>query len=174
MTELETLLHTQWIKRDGTPDEKMADYCLKSSKYIDLGDYYLNIGNSKPGIDSTMWYDDTTKGPDSSKFEAFRAYNLRGNNAQTFDEVVNSGRTEFWVYTNYTVDRTNDKLRGWTASRPGDEPRHVGSYRKATADDIVAIKQGLAEIRADYEKRLKTYWKRYSNKVHAAGYWADR
>jgi hypothetical protein len=174
MTELESLLAKNWVKRDGSVDQRMVDYCLKSSKYIDIGEYYLNIGNSKPGIDSTMWYDDETEGPDDSKFSAFRAYNLRGGNARTYDELVADGRTEFWVFINSYRDMTGGKIKAWTVTRPGDEPNHVGNFRKATDDDIMAIKQGLAEIRADYEKRLERYWKRYSNKVHAAGYWANR
>lgn len=174
MSELEQLLSKQWVKRDGTVDQRMVDYCLKEHKYIDLGEYYLEISQSKPRIESQMWYDDETEGPDASKFTAFRNYNLKGGKAPTFDEIVESGRSEIWVYDHYTVDRTNGKIKGWTASRVGDEPHHVGSYRKATEDDIMAIKQGLAEVRMDYETRLQRYWKRYSNKVHASGYWADR
>lgn len=172
MTELETLLRTQWVKRDGTPDESMVKYCLKSSTYIDIGPYYINIGD-KPSIDSTMWYDDETEGPDASKFEAFRAYNMRGKRFD-LDELTSSRLGEVYIYTNYTRDRTGGKLKGWLVAHNGEEPRHVGDFQLATADDIMAIKQGLAEMKAAYEKRLATYWKRYSNKVHAAGYWANR
>jgi len=172
MTELETLLRTQWVKRDGTPDESMVKYCLKSNTYIDIGPYYINIG-VKPSIDSTMWYDDETEGPDASKFEAFRAYNMRGKRFD-LDELAANGRSNVWVYTNYTNDRTGGKLKGWSTTHWDEEPRHLGDYHKATDDDIMAIKQGLAEMKAAYEKRLATYWKRYSNKVHAAGYWANR
>lgn len=172
MTELQSLLEKQWVKRDGTPDPKMVEYCLKSSTYIDIGPYYINIGD-KPSIDSTMWYDDETEGPDSSKFEAFRAYNMRGKRFD-LDELAADGRSNVWIYTNYTTDRTEGKLKGWLVTRIGEEPRHVGDYQPASDDDIMAIKQGLAEMKAAYEKRLTTYWKRYSNKVHAAGYWANR
>lgn len=175
MSELETLLQKQWVKRDGTPDTKMADYCLKSSKYIDTGNYYLDIGNSKPTIDSQMWYDDETDGPDASQFEAFRAYNLRSNNPRrSLEKLADSGQSVVWIYTKYTRDHTEGKIKGWLAARVGEEPRHVGECHQATDDDIMAIKQGLAEIAADYEKRLATYWKRYSSKVHASGYWANR
>ena len=170
MTELESLLRKQWVKRDGSADESMVKYCLTSSHYIDTGKYYLNVGD-KPGIESQMWYDDETEGPDASKFEAFRAYNLRGKRLD-FEEATEN--RQIWVYVNYTHDRTGGKLMGWTTSRHGEEPHHLGAYHLATDDDIMAIKQGLAAIRAAYEKRLKTYWKRYSHKVHASGYWANR
>jgi len=175
MTELQSLLSKQWIKRNGDIDQKMVDYCLKSDKYIDLGDYYLDIGDSKPSIDSQMWYDDETEGPDASKFEAFRAYNLRNNNSQrSLEKLADSGRSVVWIYTKYTRDHTDGKIKGWLATRIGEEPRHVGECRLATNDDIMAIKQGLAEIATNYEKRLATYWKRYNNKVHSSGYWANR
>jgi len=172
MTELEALIALQWRKRDGSPDLKMIDYCMKSVKYLDVGPYYLAIGD-KPSIDSTMWYDDETEGPDASKFEAFRAYNMRGKRFD-LDELIANGRSNVWIYTKYTHDRTGGKLKGWATTHWDEEPRHLGEYRKATDDDITAIKQGLSEMKAAYEKRLATYWKRYSNKVHAAGYWANR
>ena len=175
MTELQLLLSKQWVKRSGDIDQSMVDYCLKSSKYIDTGSYYLDIGDSKPTIDSQMWYDDETDGPDASKFEAFRAYNLRSNNPRrSLEKLADSGNSVVYVYNKYTRDATDGKIKGWLAARIGEEPRHVGNYSLATDDDIMAIKQGLSEIAADYEKRLKTYWKRYSNKVHASGYWANR
>lgn len=170
MTELETLLRTQWVKRDGSPDESMVKYCMTSSNYVNVNGYYINVGD-KPGIDSQMWYDDETTAPDASKFETFKAYNLRGKRLD-FEEATEN--RQIWVYVNYTNDRTGGKLMGWTTSRHGEEPHHLGDYHAANTDDIAAIKQGLAAQKANYEKRLATYWKRYSNKVHASGYWANR
>lgn len=174
MTELEALIALQWRKKDGTPDLGMIEYSLKSSKWIDMGQHYLNIGNSKPQIERDLWYDDETEGPDDSKFEAFRAYNLKGNKAPRAEDYIADGRSVIWIFDNYTRDTSGGKLKSWTATRLGEEPRHVGEYRLATTDEIGAIKQGLNEIRMDFEKRLVTYWKRYSNKVHARGYWANR
>lgn len=173
MSNLKELYSKQWIRKDGTPDQGMVDYCIKHSKYVDMGDYFLNVGDSKPTIESTMWYDDTTKGPDEN-FENFRAYNLR-QNAHTFEDMTSNGRTQIWTYVNYYGDKTEGKLRGWSTTRVGEEPRFNDTqYWAATPEEIEAIKKGLDEIRADYEKRLETYWKRYSNKVSARGYWADR
>ena len=145
---------------------------MTSANYIDVGPYYLNIGD-KPSIDSTLYYDDETEGPDASKFEAFKAYNMR-NKRFDLDELIANGRGNIWVYTNYTNDRTGGKLKGWSTTHWDEEPRHLGDYHKATDDDIAAIRQGLAAQKAAFEKRLATYWKRYSNKVHASGYWANR
>lgn len=171
MSNLEELLRKQWVKRDGSADESMVKYCLKDSKYVDMGDFFLNIGNAKPHIDSTMWYDDLTKGPEEN-FENFRQYNIR--NAQDFEEYTKD-RPNIWIYVNYYQDKTGGKLMGWSATHRWEEPRFSNTqYRAATTEEIEAIHKGMDEIRADYEKRLKTYWKKYSSKVSAQGYWADR
>ena len=34
------------VERDGSPDESMVKYCLKSSHYVQIGDYFLNIGDT--------------------------------------------------------------------------------------------------------------------------------
>lgn len=172
MTELETLLRTQWVKRDGSPDESMVKYCLKSSTYLDTGKYYLNIGD-KPSIDSDIWYDDETEKPEIN-FDTFRNYNMRHNAPDNLDEMAASGRVHVWIYTNYSTDRTGGKLKGWTTTHRGEEPRHLGDYRQATPAEVEAIRKGLAEMTAAYEKRLASYWKRYSSKVSTRGYWANR
>jgi hypothetical protein len=36
------------------------------------------------------------------------------------------------------------------------------------------INKAIAEVRADYTKRLEMYWKKYSDKVYSSGYWVNR
>lgn len=66
------------------------------------------------------------------------------------------------IYSNTAVDNLVQKYMDW------------GGEIEVIKEGSGAIKQGLNEIRMDFEKRLVTYWKRYSNKVHARGYWANR
>jgi hypothetical protein len=169
MTELETLLGKQWTKRNGEVDQSMVDYCLKSSKYIDMGEYYLNIGDAKPRISNTLYYDDETDAPDISDFEVFKNYNMRGKRFNLV-KLVDSGRS-VCVFT--SDNRSGGKLKGWTTCYIGEHPG-LRDCRLATVDDIMAIKQGLAEIKADFEKRLASYWKRYGDKIRTSGYWANR
>ena len=41
-------------------------------------------------------------------------------------------------------------------------------------DEKKVIEAALNERKAKFIKRLKTYWKKYSNKVYVQSYWADR
>lgn len=106
--------------------------------------------------------------------DVFYNYNMQGKRFDLDELIKERNGGNVWVYTNYTRDNTGGKLKGWTVTRYGEVPTHLGDYHRATDDDIMAIKQGLATMKAAYEKRLQTYWKRYSNKVSARGYWANR
>ena len=176
LPSLATVLSAIWKKRDGSTDIDMVNWCIKESKIVNMGDYWLDIGSAKPKIESTLWYDDETQGPDANLFEEFREYNLRGK-AATLDEITKRFGSDgkIWIYKNkYTRDNRNI-LRGWTTSDTyHGKPTHVGECYEATEEERAAIAQGLQEIRNNYEKRLKTYWKRYSDKVYARGYWANR
>ena len=46
--------------------------------------------------------------------------------------------------------------------------------REVTESELETINAGIREIQADYEKRLKTYYKRYKDKIYSMGYWANR
>lgn len=171
--DLRAELAKKWKKRDGSTDEKMVDYCLKSSNYIKLGDYWVNCGDKKPRIQSDLWYDDETEGPDDTRYEAFKEYNMRSNKQPMLSEQSEFGGVrEVWLAKNYYGDEGN-RLLAVIVKRADDLPR-AGELRKATADEIEAINKARAEVNADYEKRLERYWKRYNSKVMARGYWANR
>lgn len=162
------LLQLEW------KDPKMVEHCLKSSVYVPTTDgAFIDAGDPKPRIESDLWYDDETEGPDASKFESFRWYNLRDNKLPMLEEEVRYGAFEIQVGYQYNGNKAENRLLSITAQRVGELPR--GHYlRKATPAEIKAVNKARKEINANYEKRLKTYWKRYSDKVHARGYWANR
>jgi hypothetical protein len=170
MKTLQELLGQQWVKRDGTPDEKMVQHCIKSGLYVQVGDTFIHCGSKKPSIESQMWYDDETDGPDASKFAAFRNYNIRSSLQPMLE---NDSNKEIWITTHWHNDRTGGKMLSITTKRWGDLPRS-GELRKATQQEIDLANEARKMTNADYEKRLLMYWKRYSDKVHASGYWANR
>lgn len=163
------LLQLEW------KDPKMVDHCLKNSVYVPTTDgAFIDAGDPKPRIESDMWYSDVTEGPDASKFESFRDYNLRSNKLPMLGEVTEyGGPREIWLGYQYNGNKAENRLLCINVQRVDEPPR--GHYlRRATADEIIAVNKARAEINANYEKRLATYWKRYSKNVHACGYWADR
>jgi hypothetical protein len=170
MKYLQELLSQQWVKRDGSIDHKMVDYCMKDNIYIQVGDTFINVGDKKPRIESQMWYDDETDGPDASKFEAFRNYNVRSGLQPMLED---DGIRQVWLTTNWYGDKTEGKMLSMTIKRVDDLPRS-GELRRATPQEIALANEARKQANADYELRLQRYWKRYSNKVHASGYWANR
>lgn len=162
---LEQLLRLQW------GSESMVKHCLKSSKYVQLDDTFVSVCGAKPSIQSTMWYDDETEGPQVN-FESFRRYN-ESNFPRKLELERNQygNRSKLFIAPHYHGDKTDGKLAG-LRYEPEDRPPHGG--REVTPEELEIFNQAIEEVQADYEKRLKTYWKRYSDKVHAAGYWTNR
>lgn len=163
LTELLTL---QWNN-----DERMVKYCLKSTKYVQLGDKFVAVTSSKPTIDKTMWYDDETKGPEVS-FESFRRYNESNMPHELVKEKsLWGGLSKLYIVPNYYRDKTDGRLAGITYE-PSE--RAPANGREVTDAELEAFNMAIRDVQADYEKRLAAYWKRYSHKVTAQGYWANR
>lgn len=172
--ELRKLLEKQWVKRNGEIDHKMVDYCLKSSIYVQSGDEFINCGDSKPTIDKTMWYDDETDGP-TVNFDSFKRYN-QSNFPRTLEEMKmgRDGRQVYIVDNYYLRAGETTTLLKSVRVADLDYDRVDGNPRLATDEEIRLINEAILKARADYEKRLERYWKRYSNKVRAEGYWVNR
>lgn len=160
MKTLQELLEAQWTKRDGTPDYRMVNYCLKEGKYIQSGDTFIYVGDAKPTIDNTMWYDDETTGPQAN-FCNFYDYNMRGKRFKLNDN-------QRFVTTQYYSDKSEGKLLAITIGDGRD------TVRPMTDEEIDKANAALRDVMNDYGKRLRTYWKRYSDKVCAIGYWVNR
>lgn len=154
----------------------MVDHCLKYCAYVKLLDgSFIEIGGKHPSIDSDIWYDDETPAPEVT-FEVFKAYNMRSNAPRPLSMAGehNPGNPIDWFckQVKYYQDKTNGQLVGLASRRY----RHELSQGEVplTQEDYDAIEKELQELRAKYEKRLERYWKRYSSKVYARGYWANR
>lgn len=168
--DLTELLSITWNGR-----QDMVDYCLKSHVYIQLDDgRFVSVTKAKPEIDKDLWYDDETKGPDASIFENFRQYNL-SNAPKHFVPVLRDFGHEkkLALYPCYSGDKANGRLLSVGYAMDGDASR-LGAIEYLTGKDVEKFNKVIDGVRADYEKRLATYWKRYSSKVHARGYWANR
>lgn len=162
-----------WVKRNGLVNEKMVEHCLKSSKYVEVEDGYIDACRAKPTIHSDMYYDDETEAP-STAFEGFRAYNMQMEK-NNFAPLTLQGRgyDEMYIYEKYN-SRSFSHVLGFGYFEPHYAEKFDGYIRKATEDDLTLINQARADVKADYEKRLKTYFKRYADKISTVGYWANR
>lgn len=166
--EVTKRLENYWKKRDGSPDEKMVKHCLKSSKYIQIGDSMVDIGDSKPSISNEMWYDDETEGPQVN-LENFKAYNA--SNMPKYYEM--RGRSIHGSGTLKIVPQY-DGVNGLELATLTYEDDVSDEYIVVSEDQLQEINEGVKEIRDDYEKRLNSYYKRYGDKIIARGYWKNR
>lgn len=140
-------------------------FWVEYSDFIKIGDKIVRVGDKKPTIHSTMYYNDELKGPDKD-FESFKDYNIlmAGNDLLSdtkkdrgFFISRNKGSNEYFClscYSHFDNDRFEEYLL-----EPEDK-KHV----------ILA----LEILRADFIKRLERYYKRYKDNIDTCGYWANR
>lgn len=169
------LLEKQWVKKDGSIDTGMVEFCLKGSNFVDMGGYYIDFG-MKPTIDSTIYYADQNPGTfemaedPGTSWETFRAYNMK-NSPQDQIERIEGGARQATIMNNYHTDRTSGMIKMWSTFHTN----HLRpTERLATEKELAIILEQLKAEQAKYEKRLAAYYKRYSHKIRTSSYWADR
>lgn len=164
-------LGKSWQKRDGSVDEEMVKHCLKTSKYIELGDSFVEVAASKPTIYKDLWYDDETEAPELT-FEAFRDYNLSMGSPKKF-ELMGRGRSGDYCKLRMIPQYT--RARGLElASLTYDEPDGYEATREVSESELVEINNAIEEVQKDYEKRLKQYYDKYKDKISYRGYYRER
>lgn len=156
--ELENELRSYWKKDD------MVKHCMKNHKYIKIGEWFVNVCDAKPTITTTIWYDDETEGPENNK-ETF----MRANNRHTKELPTDR---KYFIAKNW-YRQTDQKLAAVTSCKTWEEPS-TEVIRELTPEEMILVHQAVAEVNADFQKRLETYYKRYSNKISVSGYWVNR
>ena len=151
-------------------DESMIKHCLKSSKYVEIGGSFVDVTEAKPSIENVLYYDDETEAPENN-FENFRAYNERLHMPSERQLRGRSfhGNGGLKMVQQYTGQKEGLGLASLTYD---DNPE--GEYRDVSEEELEQINKGIREVQEDYTKRLKTYYKRYGDKVYTSGYWANR
>lgn len=146
---------------------KMGDYIRKEfKKHLVLktkDGYCLDIELREPAIESRLWYDDETERPTNSK-ENFFYYNLQF----LHDLPCNSLIKEPIDNTQYTTISNLDEYS------PEVHAKGYKFVRRLTKEEQKDIEKINKFVKAKFEKRLETYWKKYSSKVHWSGYWVNR
>lgn len=157
----------QKLEKQWNGHQRMVNHCLKEHVYAQLNDRHIHVMN-KPRIESNMYYQDIdyytgemAKAP-SKKFDSFRAYNMR-----QFEILLDHFNNRDVVVIDHGFGIT-----GWSTKYHSEAMRE--DFRLATDQEIETIKQALNEEIEKYEKRLKTYYKRYADKITTTSYWADR
>lgn len=154
------------------------DYILSKGIYAvtDSGDI---ISFEKPSIHRDMYYDDETPRPETD-FDSWKQYNKfysRFYRLQEWKSDIESyklfgccsGRLltspAYKRYPGYTSE-VELYRSGWEYSDDG----YIFLNEKETAEYLKIME----DLEKEYDKRLETYYKKYSNKIYSVGYWANR
>lgn len=150
----------------------------------------ISIRPDHPEITREFWYDDEGPCPLTEDPEQRRAYFMDYNLRWNFkDWGLSRWRTEgerlerFGCCSGYRLPHpfvavwpSGDAYPVFMSNKEDIEHSEWLGMRRVelSQEDIKALSEILGKLRAKYEKRLGTYWKRFSGKVHARGYWANR
>ena len=149
-------------------NQRMIDHCTRSSKYVEIDGWYVSVCDSKPSIESRMWYDDEQEDPGVGK-ERFMSYNKSMHMPELLD--TRNSRYDYYLCRQYCG--SNESLASVQAFERGDKlPDWV--IRKLEPDEIQIVNGAIKEVQADYTNRLERYYNKYSGKIRSSGYWANR
>lgn len=159
----------------------------KQNYYYQFDDGFV-IKFERSRIDRTMYYNDEYEAP-STTLERFINYNMWHNlhdlGIEKWIEEENDlkshgccggGHSKMWLAQEYDDDRKLLSLRT-SIDRfcDGVYPHESKLFvRYLTDEETKEILQAYEQIKQEYEKRLRTYYKRYHDKITTCGYWANR
>lgn len=160
-----------WLNNDGSSDEKMVKHCVNNIKYVEIGNSFIEVADSKPTIHKQMWYDDETDAPEAN-LENFRDYNIKMSLPKKYEM---SGRNLNGRGSLKAIHQFGNKNGLELATLTYDNPEDIkGEYKEISESELEEINKGVDEVRDNYEKRIKTYFNKYGDKIRASGYWKNR
>lgn len=158
----------------------------KQNYYYQFNDN-LAIEFERSSIDRTMYYNDEYEAP-STALESFINYNFSHNfkdkGIASWIEMETDLRetgcclgshSKMWLAQYYNDNRKLLTLRTTREYQEYCEPHESKVFvRYLTDEETKEILKAYEQIKQDYDKRLRTYYKRYHDKITTYGYWANR
>ena len=170
-------------------DQKMIDFCVKEAAYIvELEDGSI-LAIEKPRIKKDFFFGYSDSRYDTEDFdrandmadharkstEYFIEQNMKDINAKIAQLEGTSWDASRWVNRiriPYTGQPAYSKLKAIHTFRDYDE--HGKESPELEGENLRRVIEGYKIVRADFEKRLQTYLKRYGlSKVKSWSYWQD-
>lgn len=171
-------------------NEKMIDFCVRSaSGFVDFGDLIVEF--EKPTILTSFWFGEHNYEDKSGVCEAasksidfFMRENIdRMYSKHLLDRIDGSGEYYSAFRYPYVVKEYVSRYEGCRLGRIefADSNGEFcncyfnGRARKLDDDEVEELREALCDEVAKFEKRLRTYLKRYGlSKCSYNTYWADR
>ena len=157
---LEQELKSYWKNDD------MVKHCMKHDKYIQLGEWFVSVCDSKPTIQHEMYYNDEYSAPGTDE-ESFTRYNSRH-----MPSTIDTSKYNIFIIKHY-CGQTDQKLACLSLVSKYEDTNNE-AIKQLSPDEVEAVNNAIKEVQVNYAKRLKTYFKRYSDKITTHGYWANR
>lgn len=173
--EIEEIAKKEW----NSP--KMQEYIKKSYDFIITKEgFYIELEKiNKISISKTMWYDDETEGPEENETN-FILYNMRLNDPakhitayleekeRLYTMGSASGRYD---YNGFYIETYKEGKRTYINFYDDTSGEKIRYLTEEEQEDYVRI---IKDRKEKYIERLKKYFKRYGQHVHASGYWVNR
>lgn len=170
-------------------DQKMVDYCVKKAGYIvelENGDI---IAIDKPSIEKNFCFGYSDSRYDTEDYDRANAmadhaaksvdYFIE-QNMKGIDEMIallegrDASRWVFKVCIPYSGQPRYSKLKAIHQYHRWDESEYAKHFPELVGEDLQRVIEGYKVVRADFEKRLHTYLKRYGlSKINTWSYWRD-
>ena len=170
-------------------DQKMVDYCVKKAGYIvELEDGSI-LAIEKPSIEKNFCFGYSDSRYDTEDYdranamaahakestEYFMKENMRDINNMIASLEGNSDYLYHWVHRiriPYSGQPADSKLKAIHTFQSWDE--NAQKYPALEGENLRRVIEGYKIVKADFEKRLQTYLKRYGlSKVNSWSYWQD-
>ena len=147
-----------------------------------LSDGYYLMFDTKPSIDSTLYYDDETPEP-SKSLQYFINYNMM-NFKYDLSEWENameelktsrciSGKFETTPFININFSNSKEVYTVFY-EYCGVSRKDKTTVRDLTQDEISDILAITKDLKEQYIERLTNYFNRYNKNIHTLGYWVNR
>lgn len=165
-------------------DTKMVDYCAnRTSGYIMIDGYMVTMG--KPHVQTDFWFGEHTYDYDevwqtakalSTNEQYFLDTNLKSCKAYMYIDAIENNRHGHQPYLREKAYCCQDPdcILGYIDFQRDYEVNGL-EVKKLDDADKKALVEFCEDELAKFEKRLRTYLKRYGlSKCHYGVYWADR
>ena len=166
---LNTVYYDNYILKLEERDNKYFNQLMKRYRIFKTFDNFtILFEEEKPSIDSDLWFDDELPIPELSE-ELFINYNL--HNLHTIKE--NNSLNTFIYNPYYKCENPYNCVRcsqnGYSYAVDDNTFK-----RMLTPEEEQVILQLDNDNKEKYIKRLKSYFKRYQDKIYCRGYWVNR
>lgn len=164
--------------------ESWLKYFFKNYNFYVFKNEYL-IEFSKSSIKSEMLYNDETPTPDTN-FENFKNYNMylcfigeyqekekyiqRREDLKKIGCCLGGFEDRYYLAYNIETGETRFHVKNYKDTFYSDK----WQKKEITQEEQAEYFQILEDLKEKYIKRLEIYYKKYSDKIQAVGYWVNR